>query len=319
MPSGYYERFPVKEWTQEELEFIWNNKDKKPKYFSDYISDRSVKSIKHILYSFQKITEEIEDFLLENRLTIVAANIDKKFELPQGTAHKYFLMKNLEYLHRPNGYRKEEIELIEKLAGFKTYQEIADILNVSESRVRNLASKKGYKKKIRWTDDLKSKVFNMLENKNSLESISKEINKPVNSIKVMLRKEGYEDYIELKKSSKYHISLPEKIIMDRISKEFNIVFPKKNRENNDYYYGIIPPYEIDIPFELNGYKFAIEHDGEWWHRDKKDLDLEKEKLIKEKGYFFFRISSNQYKYNDLSTLDSILDILVQAIKNIINQ
>lgn len=318
MPTGHYERKPIKDWTKEEYEIIWNERFNFPKNVMELITDRSLKSVKHVMYSFRKITKEHEEYLMGHRLINTTKEMDKKFSFPAGTCTRYFLMKDLDYVQRKNSYRKDEIDTLKKYAGQKTYQEIADIVGTTEPRIRNLASKLEINTKFIWTKEIQQEVLSYIEDGKSLEEISNIIGKSVNSIKVMLRSKGHINYLEKKDSSIYHTTLPEKYIMDKISSEFNIVFPEKNQENYNYYFGIIYPYEIDIPFEINGHKFAIEYDGEWWHKDRKELDDKKEKIIKEKGYNFFRVSSWMHKYHDLSTLDGVIEIIIQSIKNIIS-
>ena len=75
---------------------------------------------------------------------------------------------------------------------------------------------------------------------------------------------------------------------------------------------IIKPYELDIYFEK--FNLAFEYDGLYYHEERKDADLYKEILCKNKGITLIRI----YEYVGRTTFEHyILDIKNQLIENLI--
>ena len=65
---------------------------------------------------------------------------------------------------------------------------------------------------------------------------------------------------------------------------------------------IIRPYELDIYYKQ--FNFAVEYQGSYWHKNekRKDIDLKKRNLCKEKGIFLFTINEakrvKRYKYEE---------------------
>lgn len=81
-------------------------------------------------------------------------------------------------------------------------------------------------------------------------------------------------------------------------------------------------YEIDIPIIIikNGrlYKFAIEYNGSYWHRDK-ERDLEKSIEIKDKGYSLFYFAADGNTPNQrIDQIDSQIDSFIKEIDGIVN-
>ena len=56
-------------------------------------------------------------------------------------------------------------------------------------------------------------------------------------------------------------------------------------------------------------KLIVEYDGEYWHSNKKDRDLEKNKLAHSHGYALIRVSDKKDK--DIGILNNIKDILIE--------
>lgn len=318
MPSGYYERTGQKEWTPKEFRIVWDNLHEFPKTIQTMLDDRSLKSIRNVCLAFRRLTQEDIQFLEDNRLKMICVDMDKERGLCKGTAVKYFKMKELYHMHRPNSYTPEEIAYLEKYAHVKSYVQIAKELNTNESRVRNLASKIGIDKRAIYTKETIQDILKRIDSGETIQSIANSLNKTVISVKGALRRNGYNEYAQNKKSinSIYYVTKPEQYIMDAITRRFSVDFPQRSFENRNYYWGIIPPYEVDIPFVLNGKKFAIEYDGEWWHQDRKESDKEKEFLLRDKGYYFFRISSWMHDHTKIETLEPVVNILLQSIENI---
>lgn len=317
MPAGHYERGPVIPWTQEEYEIAWNHRHLKPSEVVPLIPGRSKKSVGNHVQIFKKLTAEDIAFLEENRTEMICKDIDEERGLYPATAVKYYRMRGLPHLHRPNSHRKEEIATLKKYAGKLKYREIADMLGVDEPRIRNLASKLGLETKFVYTKELQGEILQKLDEGQTIQEVAESIGKTEGSVKIMLRNNGYYDYLDKSMHSIYYTTGPEQYIMDKLSEAFGISFPEKSPDNRMYYWGIIPPYEVDIPFELNGHLFAIEYDGEWWHKDRKDMDNKKEAMLRAKGYNFFRLSSWMHKHGQFETFEPAVNVLIQSIENII--
>lgn len=317
MPTGEYKRKPIIPWTKEEYLIVWKNMGLPNKEVRDLLPGRSRKSVENHLLSFRRLEKEDIDFLNDNREEMTVKEMDTERNLVQGTSMRFFKMKGLRYIHSPRAYRKHEIDTLKKYAGLKKYSEIANILGVSESRVRNMASAEGIETKYRYTLEVQKDILNKIDDGYSVKEAADSIGKTEDSVKVMLRKNGYHKYLDKSIHSVYHTTKPEKIIMEALEEEFGLKFPEKSPENREFYFGIIPPYEVDIPFEIDGHLFAIEYDGVFWHKDRKELDKKKEELLIKKGYNFFRLSSWMHHWSYDDTFDPVINVLIQSIKNII--
>lgn len=309
-----------KEFTQEELLIIWLNRFKKnSKQMTELIPDRTPKSIKHVLWRFKRITEEDEVFMQEQALHMTAKEIDEERNLPITTSSSYFRMKGMDYLLRPESYTKTELDTFHKHKGTKTYKEIAEMLGVSEKRIIQMAYILGVKTKFVWTEDKVTDVVSRLDRGETIEDVAKYYGRKRQAILVLLRKEELYDYIPESYSSKYTASKPELYIMARIEEEFGVSFPKKCRENAAYYWNIIPPYEVDIPFYIDGEKFAIEYNAAHWHSEEinKERDKEKKELLIQKGFHYFCITSTMHKHNNMKSMDPVLDKLCESVRNIL--
>lgn len=84
-------------------------------------------------------------------------------------------------------------------------------------------------------------------------------------------------------------------------------------------YSIIPPKQIDIPIIIiknnNTYKFAVEYNGTYWHKDE-DRESTKKELTKAKGYeYFIILHDTNCKEQDIdSQLIEIINIIKSKIK-----
>ena len=307
-------------WSEEELLILWLRRfDNTNKELAELLGDKTPKAVRHITGGFKQVTEEDEAYIKENISFIYHYDIDDHLNLPKGTSSRYARAFGLKYVMRKNGITKYEVDTLKKYQDTHTYNEIADMLGTTEPRIRNLASNLGLWKKFEWTESKVNKVLSLLDSGKTLEETGNEFGKSAHSIRVMLNLKGHYDYLPFSIDSPYHASGPEEYIMNYLSNEFGVVFPKKNRENKDYYWGIIPPYEVDIPFELNGHKFAIEHDATYWHSDAVRIsnDIKKEKLLKEKGYYYFVITDKMYKKHKIESMDPVLKKICDQIKQII--
>lgn len=306
------------EFTKEELIIVWLNRfEKNNKQLAEIIPNRTPKSIKHVLGRFRKIAPEDEIFLVENAETLTAREIDAKRNLPPSSSSSYFKMRGIEYLLRPESYTKNEIDTFNQYKGEKTYKEIAGILGVTEKRIIGMAHNFKMKTKFVWTEDKVEDVVSRLDRGEAIEAVAEAYGRKRQAVIVLLRKKGLYKYIPKSYSNKYVASKPELYIMNRIEQEFGIVLPKKCRENADYYWGIIPPYEVDIPFYIGNHKFAIEYGASYWHNSdtSKERDNKKKELLIEKGFHYFSLTSDMHKHGNLKTMDPILDNLCEFIKN----
>jgi very-short-patch-repair endonuclease len=97
-----------------------------------------------------------------------------------------------------------------------------------------------------------------------------------------------------------NISRPQLILRFIVEKIFNTDKILYNTRK------IIKPYELDI--YLTEYKLAFEFDGIYWHKNKKDIDILKNKLCMNKNIKLIRIKEN--------TLSNIINIKKQLINNL---
>lgn len=308
-------------WSEEELLILWLRRfDNTNKELAELLGNKTPKAVRHITGGFKQVTEKDEVYIKENISFIYHYDIDVHLNLPKGTSSRYARAFGLKHVMRKNGITKHEIDTLKKYQDSHTYNEIADMLGTTEPRIRNLASNLGLWKKFEWTEDKINKVLSIIDSGKTIEDSANYFNKPSSAVRAMLNLRGYHEYVPESYASVYTASRPEEYIMNYLSNEFGIVFPKKNRENKDYYWGIIPPYEVDVPFELNGHKFAIEHDGTYWHSSSDSIknDIKKEKLLKEKGYHYFVITDKMYKHNNLKSMDLVLEKICDEIKQTIN-
>lgn len=311
----------AKAYTKIELQILWENRFKRnSKQMTELIPERSQRSLKNTLGRLRSVSDEDEDFLLKNALLYPASEIDTIRSLPRTTSATYYLLKGIKHMKNPFSYSKKELEVFHEHKGNLTYKEIAILLNTTEPRIRNMAYNLGIKTKFIWTKELINESAKLLDEGKSIEEVAEHFGRERESILVMLRLNDLYEYIPESFSSKYTASRPELYIMKKLENEFGINFPKKCRENANYYWGIIPPYEVDIPFYINGEKFAIEYNATHWHsdEDRKIRDEEKEVLLKEKGFHYFRFTSDMHKHNNFKSMDPTLDILCQSIREIIN-
>ena len=307
-----------KDLTQEELIIIWLNRFKRnSRQMAELIPDRTPKALKHVMSKMKKITEDGERFLMEERLSKPVKELDTLLGYVRGTSSLYFRMKGVTFLLKPTSYSKHEIDTFLKHKSSLTYQEIADILGLTESRIRNMAYNLGIQTKFVWTKDKVDDVVSRLEKGESVESIANVYERKREAILVLLRKENLYQYIPESYASKYTASRPEKFIMKRLSDEFGVVFPEKNRDNAEYYWGIIPPYEVDIPFYIDGHKFSIEYNAAYWHEGRESTDSIKKQLLEEKGFHHFIYSSDMHKHSNFRSMEKELDKICLEIKNIL--
>lgn len=307
-----------KDLTKEELIIIWLNRfNRNSKQMAELIPDRTPKALKHVIGKMKKITDKDESFLIDQRLYKSVKDLDLLLGYPRGTASLYFRMKELDFLVRPESYSKKEIDTFLENKETITYQAIADLLEVSESRIRNMAHNLEMQTKFIWTKEKVADVVSRLEKGEQVESIAEFYGRKREAILVLLRKENLYEYIPKSYASKYTASRPEKVIMKRLSDEFGVNFPEKNRENAEYYWGIIPPYEVDIPFYINEHKFSIEYNAAYWHEGREAVDLIKKKLLEEKGFHHFIFSSDMHKHSNFNSMKSKLDEICLTINNIL--
>lgn len=308
-------------WTQEELLVVWLNRfTKNSKQLAELIPERTARSVKNVKGKFKKINPEHEDYIKRNSALEPSRLIDEKFGFPPETTSLYVRMKDLPYVMRVDGFTKEEKEAIEKYRDTHTHKEIAEMVDSNPDRIRNLASKTGLLKKFVWTEDKINNVLSELDKGKTLEEAGSIYNRTENAVRVMLNLNELYEYIPESYASRYTASRPEEYIIERLNKEFNLSIPKKCRENKDYYWGIIPPMEVDVPFYINGEQFAIEHDATHWHSSPnriKNDELKKELLL-EKGFHYFKITDKMYKHNNLKSMDPVLDKICDEIREILN-
>lgn len=308
----------IKQWTKEELETIWENRFKlsSPK-IAELLPGRTKKSVKHIFTKFRKVTDEIEHELIRLSSKKVASEVDKELELPPSTASNYYILKDLEYMSKPTSYSKYEVEYFKNNRWEMKYKDIANHLGVTEERIINMAYNLGLQTKFVWTPDRVIDVLKRLDKGESFEEVEKVYKRPEGSIVRMLNLKGFHEYVPHSYANKNVASKAEQHIIDYLNKRFDVNIPEKNAENRDYYWNIIPPYEIDVPFYIDGEKFAIEHHGLYWHRETGKKDSKKKQLIIDKGFHFFLIDDSMYKRHDYETMDTVLNKISEEVEMIL--
>lgn len=83
---------------------------------------------------------------------------------------------------------------------------------------------------------------------------------------------------------------------------------------------ILKPKESDIPIIIiendNIHKYVIELNGDYWHKDKEEIDKEKKILLKNKGYKYFDIwhFGNTRKQKEFGEIDFQIEDIMHKIK-----
>lgn len=308
----------IKQWTKEELEVIWENRFKltSPK-IAELLPGRTKKSVKHIFTKFRKITPEIEIKLRKQAGKKVSNEIDKELGLDVSTASNYYTLKDIEHMSKSTSYSRYELEYFKKNRWDMKYKDIADHLGVSEKRIINMAHNLDLQTKFVWTDDKIANVISRLENGESIESIEESYKRPEGSILRMLNQNKLYEYVPHSYSNRHVASKPEQYIIDYLNDRFDAGIPEKNAENRKYYWGVIPPYEIDVPFYINGEKFAIEHHALYWHEGREEQDQKKKEIIENKGIHYFEINDSMYNRMKLETMDTVLNKISKEVEMIL--
>lgn len=304
-------------WTKEELSILWNNKEKSIKEIQKLIPSKTHSSVKNFKGNFSRLTDEKIEFILSNYQQVAPTDMDKELGLTKGTSRNVLILHNKEALFREGSATRKEVETIQSLIGAKTFSEIAKELNTTPTRIRNMASKLGLHAQRHFSDEEKGSIFSSYANGETLKSIAESLFTTQHMVKSILMQNGF---IGDNKSSIYNVSSVEDFIMKNISSEFGVVFPdKSDPANKDFYWGIIPPLEVDIPFSIDGVNFAIEYNSDWWHKDRGDKDKHKKELLESMGYYFFTITSNDHIYHKPETMQPVLNMLYQAIRQIVKK
>lgn len=56
----------------------------------------------------------------------------------------------------------------------------------------------------------------------------------------------------------------------------------------------------------------IEYDGDYWHKDKKDIDKKRDSFLKSKGYKILRILDSEYRKNKGIILNECINFLING-------
>lgn len=307
--------------TTDELNIVWLTRfNATSKEISKMLPNRSFRSTKHLVTKLRKVKPEDEKYIKENLYSKPAPVIDDILGIDRGTTGLYCRIKGLEYVSKPNGTTQREIDILKKYQDVYTYQEIADKFGYTEPRVRNLASNLGLWKKFEWTDKRITKAIELIESGKSLADVDNYFERNEGATRAMLNINGLHQYVPYSIDSVYHASKPEVYIINRINKEFNTDIPEKIRENQEYFWGVIPPYEIDVPFYIGKHKFAIEYHAMHWHSSEKvkENDRRKKDILIAKGFNYFLITDDMYARHNLSNMDPVLDEICNKIREIIN-
>ncbi len=242
------------------------------------------------------------------------SEIDNIMNLPKRTVKILCELHDIKVLKTKTlSYSETEIKLMKQYYPTHGRKYMADLLGVSEMRIRVMASKLNLKRDYQYSDEEENNITEDYKNGMSPYELSIKYNRTVHAIESFLSRRKLNNIHNV--NSPYYISQPEKYMISYITEKLNIKVPDKEDINNrDYYYKVVDNYEIDLPLYINGYKFAIEYDGEFWHKNTEKDDI-KTKRLQEEGYIVFRISSKDHNNNfyNLSSLNKKLDEIINAI------
>jgi hypothetical protein len=87
-------------------------------------------------------------------------------------------------------------------------------------------------------------------------------------------------------------------------------------------YCILGSMEVDIPiiiFKDNKvYKIAIEYDGDVWHKDREDINIDKEIKLIENNWFFIQIEETNSESSSLGKVEEKANLIIDQINKYIN-
>ena len=72
---------------------------------------------------------------------------------------------------------------------------------------------------------------------------------------------------------------------------------------------------LDIVVHINNINIDIEYDGWYWHKDSKDMDNFRNKIVNKNGYKILRIRSRA-KIPDIKIIENAIEELSNTNKNI---
>lgn len=284
------------------------------KEFNQY-NKHTLKKLKSDFTKF-KINEKENLSYLKNNLNMISnGDFDKYFNFNnKGTTKKLLKVFDLTNTKiKQQSYSAYEITFIKENYSKLGMKECAKILNVSETRIRQMAYSLGLKRDKQFSKEEKEDIKKMCELGYTAAEIADKHKRSIKSIYNYI----YNNNLTLNESktlsNKFIPSAPELYMINKMSELLNIQFPDKTKKcNRNYYWNVVGKYEIDLPIYINNLKFAIEYDGVYWHDSQKDS--KKDKILKEAGFIVFRISDKDHKQN-LKTLDAIL---IEISKNIMD-
>ena len=278
------------------------------------MQEYSFYQIKHV---FSKLIHDTDDNIkkiesLSNECSY--SEIDNQLNLPKHTTKMLCELHDIKVIKtKPLSYSETEIKLMKQYYPTHGRKYMAELLSVSEMRIRVMASKLNLKRDYQYSDEEEKNITEDYKNGMNPYELSIKYNRTVHAIESFLSRRNLNNIHNV--NSPYYISQPEKYMIDYITSKLNIEVPdKEKKENRWYYYKVVDNYEIDLPLYINGYKFAIEYDGDFWHTDSKKDDI-KTKKLQESGYIVFRISSKDHNNNfyNLTSLNKKLDEIINAI------
>lgn len=279
------------------------------------ILNKSFHSIKHLYSRLSHNTEANIEKIKKLINEYSCVEIDKLINTPKGTVNTLCLLNDITVKKTKSlSYSEYEIKIMKEYYPQMGKKFVANLLNVSEMRIRTMAAELNLKRDYQYSQELEKKITNDFKNGMKPFEIGEKYGRTTHAIESFLSRRHLVNGTN--PNSPYYISQPEKYMIKYITEKLNVNVPdKENSENRNYYYKIVKNYEVDLPLYINGYKFAIEYDGEKWHQDK-EKDAIKTKDLQDAGYIVFRISSNDHNNNfyNLKTLNKKLDEIVNAIQ-----
>lgn len=308
-----------KDFTKEQILFIKNNKGKPNVWICEQLNispeKQTLKSIKHLKPLLTGINEDYIEFVRENKDNLSYSEMDNRYKVKSGTAKLVSEIYEIKvFKQRTSSWTKEEMDLLDEYYTSHGPKFLAGKIDRNVRAIISMASSLGYKRDNKYSEEEEKDIIDNYLKNVSKHEIAKKYGRSPHAIESLLSRKS----ITMKghKCSKYHVTEPELYVIKYLSEKLGISLPDKTlEENRDYYYHVLGRYEIDVPIYLGGYKFAIEYDGAYWHKDK-EKDARKNEALKNHGYIVFRISSSDHgqDFYNLNKMDYKLNEIVNNIK-----
>lgn len=278
---------------------------------------RTPKSIKHTRNKLAKITDEVIDYIRKNAKCMSTGEMEKELSLEPSTVRLACTLYDIELSKSKSlTWTDDEIEKLKSIYPTKGVKETAREMDMSETRIRVMASKLGLKRDYAYSEEEQETIIKDFLSGKAVCEIANEKGRTTQAIYNLLYRKGIDNPEST--SSRYYVTAPERYIINFFNKQMDAGIPDKTKyENRKYFWGIVGRYEIDIPIYKDGKRYAIEYNGEHWHKGKEESDNKKYEALRKAGFKVFVIDSKDHgnNYYDLSSLDKIcFEIMNEILK-----